>query len=136
QAGGTVNICNAGTCTVAPSFGMTGGTGVVMKMSGGTINLVQANSGSPDYNQTGTMVYSGGTLNVGTAATATNFVFRVQGQTPNVVVDNTTNAKTMNLTGQLNVWGNLTINTGATVNGNPGTAPTLLPIGPPINHNR
>ena len=44
---------------------------------------------------TGTMVYSGGTLNIGTAATATNFTFRAQGQTPNVVVDNTTNNKTL-----------------------------------------
>ncbi len=135
QSGGSVNICNVGPCTVAPSFGLTGGTGVVTKISGGTINLVQANSGSPDYNETGTMVYSGGTLNVGTAATATTFVFRVQGQTPNVVVDNTTNNKTLNLSGQLNVWGNLTINAGATVNVNPGTAQTLLQIGPTITNN-
>ena len=120
---------------MAPSFGLTGGTGVVTKISGGTINLVQANSGSPDYNETGTMVYSGGTLNVGTAATATNFVFRVQGQTPNVVIDNTTNNKTLNLSGQLNVWGNLTINAGTTVNVNPGTAQTLLQIGPTITNN-
>ena len=47
------------------------------------------------------MVFSGGTLNFGTAATATNFVFRPQGQTPNVVVDNTTNTKTLNLSGPL-----------------------------------
>ena len=61
---------------------------------------------------TGTMVYTGGTLNVGTAATATNFTFRAQGQTPAIVVDNTTNNKTLLLSGQLNVWGVLTINSG------------------------
>ena len=82
-------------------------------MSGGSINLVNSNGlTTADYNQTGTMVYSGGTLNVGTAATDHELHFRAQGQTPNVVVDNTTNNKTMNLSGQLNVWGNLTINPG------------------------
>ena len=137
QSGGSLNICTVGPCTVAPSFGLTGATGVVTKISGGSINLVQANTAATpvDYNETGTMVYTGGTLNVGTAATATNFVFRVQGQTPNVVVDNTTNNKTLNLSGQLNVWGNLTINTGTTVNVNPGTAQTLLQIGPMITNN-
>ena len=54
---------------------------------------------------------------------------------PNVVVDNTTNNKTLNLSGQLNVWGNLTINPGTTVNVNPGTAQTLLQIGPTITNN-
>ena len=137
QSGGSVNICAVGPCTAAPSFGLTGATGVVTKISGGSINLVQANTAATpvDYNETGTMVYSGGTLNVGTAATATNFIFRVQGQTPNVVVDNTTNNKTLNLSGQLNVWGNLTINTGTTVNVNPGAVQTLLQIGPTITNN-
>ena len=98
---------------------------------------MQANTAATpvDYNQTGTMIFTGGTLNVGTTATATNFIFRVQGQTPNVVVDNTTNNKTLNLSGQLNVWGNLTINPGTTVNVNPGTAQTLLQIGPTITNN-
>ena len=137
QSSGSVNICVAGGCTTAPSFGFSGATGVVTKISGGSINLFQANTATTpvDYNQTGTMVYTGGTLNVGTAATTTNFTFRVQGQTPNVVVDNTTANKTMNLSGQLNVWGNLTINSGAIVNVNPGTAQTLLQIGPAIVNN-
>ena len=113
----------------APSFGLTGATGVVTKISGGSINLVQANTAATpvDYNETGTMVYSGGTLNVGTAATATNFVFRVQGQTPNVVVDNSTNNKTLNLSGQLNVWGNLTINAGHDGQRQPGNVADAAP---------
>ena len=65
-----------------------------------------------------TMVYTGGTLNIGTAATVTNFNFRAQGQAPNVVIDNTTNNKTLFVTAQLNVWGNLTINPGTTLNVN------------------
>ena len=81
------------------------------------------------------MNFTGGTLNVGTAATAVNFNFRVQGQMPNVVIDNTSNNKNALLSGQGNVWGNLTINTGTMVNLNPGTAQTLLMIGPTITNN-
>ena len=131
-----MNICVAGGCATTPSFGFTGGTGVVMKMSGGAINLVNSNGlTTADYNQTGTMVYTGGTLNVGTADTVTNFNFRAQGQMPAVVVDNTTNNKNLLLSGQGNVWGVLTTNPGTTVNVNPGTAQTLLQIGPAIVNN-
>ena len=45
QSGGTVNICVAGGCTSTPSFGFTGATGVVTKISGGTINLVNRQHG-------------------------------------------------------------------------------------------
>ena len=135
--GGTVNVCTAGGCTTAPSFGFTGTTAVVMTMSGGTINLVQANTATTpvDYNETGALVFSGGTLNVGTATTTTNFVFRVQGQIPNMVINNTFNNKTANLSGQANVWGNLTINIGTTLNLNAGTAATLLMIGSTLTNN-
>jgi len=138
QSAGTVNVSTIGNASSsAPSFGFTGGTGVLTNISGGTINLVQASTAATpvDYNETGTMFFTGGTLNVGTAATATAFVFRCQGQMPHVNVDNTTNNKTMNLSGQGNVWGNLTINAGTTVNVNPGTAQTLLQIGPTITNN-
>ena len=136
QSAGTVNVATAGNPSTSPSFGFTGTTGVLMNMSGGTINLVNANTlTTADYNQTGTMNFTGGTLNVGTAATAVNFNFRVQGQMPNVVIDNTSNNKNALLSGQGNVWGNLTINTGTMVNLNPGTAQTLLMIGPTITNN-
>ncbi len=137
QSAGVVNVNTVGNTSTSPSFGFTGTTGVVMNMSGGAINLVQASTAATpvDYNQAGTMNFTGGTLNVGTAATATNFVFRVQGQMPNVVIDNSSNNKTANLSGQGNVWGNLTINTGTTLNLNPGTAQTLLMIGPTITNN-
>src|SRR6266516_618774 len=91
-----------------------------MNISGGTINLVQASTGATpvDYNQQGTINFSGGTLNAGTPATATNFVFRAQGNMPNVVIDNTTNNKTLNLSATGYVYGNFTIPTGATFNPN------------------
>ena len=109
---------------------------MVTKMSGGSINLVQANRlTTVDYNQTGTMVYTGGTLNVGTAATTTNFNFRAQGQMPERRRRQHDDEQDMLLSGQRNVWGNLTINPGTTVNVNPGTAQTLLQIGPTITNN-
>ena len=138
QSAGTVNVSTVGnTLSSTPSFGFTGVTAVSMNISGGTINLVQASTAvTPiDYNQTGTVNFSGGTLNVGTAGTLTNFVFRIQGGMPNVVIDNTTNNKTANLSGQANFFGNLTISTGTTVNVNPGTAQTLLMIGPTLTNN-
>ncbi|QQR73046.1 MAG: DUF11 domain-containing protein [Holophagales bacterium] len=140
QSGGTVNVSTVGNAATTPSFGFTGGTGVVTNFSGGAINLVQASTnGTPvDYNQSGTMNFTGGTLNVGTGATTTNFVFRIQGQMPNVVINNTTNNKTASLSNQANVWGNLTVNPGTTLNlanTAPVSANTLLMIGPSLINN-
>lgn len=137
QSAGTVNVATVGNAAGTPSFGFTGGTGILMNLSGGSINLVQASTAATplDYSQSGTMNFTGGTLNVGTAATLTNFLFRVQGQMPNVLIDNTGTSKNVNLSGQGNVWGNLTINAGSTLNLNPGTAQALLMIGPTINNN-
>jgi Cadherin-like beta sandwich domain len=139
QSAGTVNVRTiAGGATGTPSFGFTGTTGVLMNMFGGTINLVQASTAATplDYNQTGTMNFIGGTLNIGTAATTTAFVFRVQGQMPNTIIDTTTNNKTANLSGQGNVWGNLTIPLGATLNlQNTAATQTLLMIGPTLTNN-
>jgi hypothetical protein len=67
-------------------------------MSGGTIVLVQANTTNQtkvDYRvAASTSSITGGTLQIGSGATATNFVFQIAGLMPNLVVDNTTNAKT------------------------------------------
>ena len=87
-----------------------------MNMSGGTINMVNsAGLTTADYNQQGTINFTGGTVQFGTAATATNFKFRLQGNTPNVVIDNTTNNKTLLLSGTAWVYGNVTISTGTTL---------------------
>ena len=87
QSGGTVNICVAGGCATTPSFGFTSTLPTnVMNMSGGTINLVNSNTlTTADWNQQGTINFTGGTVQFGTAATATNFNFRLQGNAPNVV---------------------------------------------------
>ena len=120
QSAGTVNICVVGGCATTPSFGFTSTLPTnVMNISGGTINLVNSNTlTTADYNQQGTINFSGGTVQFGTAATATNFNFRLQGSAPNVVVDNTTNAKTLLLSGTAWVYGNFTVSTGSTLNPN------------------
>ena len=117
QSAGTVNITTVGNSTNSSAgFGLSSGSSV-FNMSGGTINLVRASTaGTPfDYQVSGTANITGGTLNVGTAATTTNFNFRISGDAPNVVVNNTTNNKTATLSAQTNVWGNTTIPTGATM---------------------
>ena len=129
MSSGTINVTTVGS-TAAVGFGFTSAS--LFTMSGGTINLVQASTVSPDYQVSSTPFISGGTLNVGTAATTAASLFRIQGQMPNVVIDNTTNTKTANLSAQMNVWQNLTITTGSTLNLN---AQALLQIGPTITNN-
>jgi hypothetical protein len=134
QSGGTVNVSTIGNASSSNgSFGFSS-AGSLINLSGGTINLVQASTATTpiDYQFSGTANITGGTLNVGTAATATNFTFRIQGQMPSVVTNNTTNNKTANLSAQANVWGNLTINTGTSLNLN---SQTLLMIGQTITNN-
>jgi hypothetical protein len=59
-----------------------------------------------DYQvRSGTINYTGGVVNVGTAATATNFNFRFRGNAPAIVVDNTGNAKTATFTAQTLIRG-------------------------------
>ncbi|HSN75183.1 MAG TPA: fibronectin type III domain-containing protein, partial [Anaerolineae bacterium] len=139
QSGGTVNVSTVGHASASASFGLTS-TGASFTMSGGTINLVQINSNATatsrlDYQVSAIANITGGTLNIGTSATtgnSGNFDFRIRGQAPAVVIDNTTNAKSALAVAQTNIWGNLTVNTGTTLNAN-GFA--VLMIGPSITNN-
>ena len=114
QSAGTVNICMAGGCATSPSFGFTSVLPTnVLNMSGGTIVMVNSNTlTTADYNQLGTINFSGGVVQFGSAATATNFNFRMQGNAPSVVIDNTTNNKSLFLSATTYIYGNLTIATG------------------------
>ena len=119
MSAGIINVTTVGNASSATAgFGVTSATSV-FTMSGGTINLVQRNTGATilDYfvNTTSPTI-TGGVLNVGTAATATNFNFGIQGAVPNLVIDNTTNNKTAIVTtGTVSAYGNTTINAGATL---------------------
>src|SRR5207247_10018510 len=78
-----------------------------------------ANSSRRDYNvNAGTVSVTGGTLQVGTAASLVNSNFQIAGIMPALVVDNTTNAKTATLfsgSAASQAFG-VTINTGSTLN--------------------
>ena len=96
QTAGTINVgIVANTRSNFAAFELFS-TASTFTMSGGTINLVQATvAATPiDYQVLSVSTITGGTLNVGTAATATNFNFRIRGNAPNLVIDNTTNTKT------------------------------------------
>ena len=118
QSGGTVNVANlgnSGTGASNASFALTSGAST-FNMTGGTINLVQPCTGATpvDYNNTANIIAANGTLQVGKSSTATNFNFRIRGNVPNLVIDNTTNNKTATATAQVNLLGSTTISTGAT----------------------
>jgi trimeric autotransporter adhesin len=130
MSGGTINVSTAGNASGTPSFGVNGTTTI----SGGNINLVQRSTATTplDYYVAGTYNFTGGTLNVGTTATATNFDFRVRGNLPNVVIDNTGSPKSMLLAGQTNPFGTVLINPTTTLNLN---GALLLQVGPTITNN-
>lgn len=143
QTGGVVNVNTVGNAATTASFGLTS-TLTNFNMSGGVINLVQINSTATatsrrDYQMGGVAIITGGTLNVGTAATtgnAGNFEFRITGRGPNVVIDNTTNPKALSLAGTTFIHGNLTIPAGSAVNLHNGvTAQTLQFLGNSITNN-
>jgi hypothetical protein len=124
QTAGTVNVCTVGNASAnTASFGLTS-TLSFFNMSGGTINLIQINSNATatsrlDYQVSSTANVTGGTLNVGTTATtgnSGNFDFHIRGQVPNLVINNTTNAKNVLFAAQTNTFGNTTIPVGSTLN--------------------
>ncbi|NVO31340.1 T9SS type A sorting domain-containing protein [Hymenobacter lapidiphilus] len=137
-SGGTLNVMTLGSTSSSSSFGLfqsTATTAVAVNISGGTINLVNRNGATApglDYNVSGTPLITGGTLNVGTAATATNFNFRIAGNTPSIVVGNAGTASSVTLAGNTFNYGNLTVGAGATFNVG---AAIFFQVGPAIINN-
>lgn len=122
QSAGVLSVSTLGNASTAnASFGITSSSSS-FNMSGGTIILVQRNSGAlgattRDYHVLGAPTITGGTLQVGNSATLTNFNFRLYGYAPNVIIDNTTNNKKVEVyqtTGALYIFGTLTVNPGTT----------------------
>jgi hypothetical protein len=129
MSGGTVNISPTvgNTRSNFGSFELFSTTSIFI-MSGGTFNLIQAATPATpiDWQVRSVPTITGGTLNVGTAATATNFNFRIRGTTPSIVIDNTTNNKTATFTAQTLIRGNTTINAGTTFALGTGTTGFLV----------
>lgn len=119
------NMSN-GTINISPTTGNTRSnfgsfelfsTTSSFTMSGGTINLIQAAVAATPIDWqvlSNPATITGGVINVGTAATATNFNFRLRGTTPSIVIDNTANNKTATFTAQTLIRGNTTVNPGTT----------------------
>ncbi len=122
QSAGTVTVCTSGNTSALGSFDL--GTGVTsnIAISGGTI-VIQLAATTIDYrNQAGSGMagVTGGTLQLGNAASGAAKTFSLRGVLPNVIVTNTsaghTAAMSTTLVNYNNVALNITIDSGATFN--------------------
>ena len=124
QTGGTVNVNTTGSYSnsVFGCFDAGTSSSTVFTISGGTIVLVKPNSSATTpidyrgpYNTVAGVNITGGSLQIGSAATAASSIFRVIGCAPGITV-NATNNPSLSLTnivaGNLNttVYGDLIIN--------------------------
>jgi hypothetical protein len=133
QSGGTLNVSTVGNAASTGSFSLVSGS--TFNMTAGTINVVQASTGATpiDFINSSTILTAfTGTLQLGTAATATNFNFRIRGNIPNLVIDNTTTNKQATATAQINLRGTTLINPGTTLTIN---GFVCLVIGPTFTNN-
>ena len=116
--GGEININMLGNTSNNASFGLVSSSNTI-NISGGKINLINgSNAPTPlDYNIQGSNIsITGGTLNVGVEATLSPYTFRIRGNTPSLVIDNTENAKTALISASTNVYGDITVKSGSTLN--------------------
>ena len=98
MSAGTINVAITGNTTSSSgSFDLP--STAILNVTGGTIVLVQASTAAIpfDFRNLSTTLPAGGTLQVGSAATATNFTFRVSGTLFNLVID-TSGGNTKNVT--------------------------------------
>lgn len=100
QSGGVVNVSVVGHASSSASFGLTSQASV-FNMTGGKIVLVQASTAPAplDYWVEGSAPPTGGTLQIGSPATATNFLFRIRGNVPNLLFDTSGTPKSVALSG-------------------------------------
>ena len=134
QSGGVINVATVGNSTSgSASFGLTS-TASTINWTGGKVVLNQRSTGVTiaDYNVAPTVGTFNGTLQIGSAATATNFDFRINGNTPNIIIDSTTNNKSALLRLQTNIRGKIYVPVGCTLNLNGNN---LLLIGDSVINN-
>lgn len=125
QTGGSVNATTVGnTGSNTAGFGITNSAST-FTMSGGTIALVLPNTNTTatnrlDYfNNAGTVIITGGTVEMGSILSGSSKLFLIKGSTPNLVMTNSGGNHSCNLTGNLTVYGNLSLNgTGSFSNNN------------------
>ena len=123
QSAGTITVCTiANTSATLGSFDLGTSVNSSITISGGTI-VVQINATAIDYrNQAGSGItgLTGGTLQIGNAASGAAKTFNLRGVLPNVVVTNTSAGHTATMSTTLvnfnNIGLNITVSAGATFN--------------------
>jgi hypothetical protein len=127
QSGGTVTVCTVGNAsTTLASFDLGTSLSSVINWTAGTVVCQLANtaaSGPRDYrNQAGSGLTGvpGGTLQMGNAASGAAKSFTMRGVVPSLVINNTSAGHSaawdVTLVNYNNLCGNITINTGCTLN--------------------
>ena len=121
QTGGVVNVATVGNAESNAASFEIGDDASYIEISGGVITLVQASTAATplDYSVVPAVApapfnITGGTVRVGSAATAGNFSFRLTGKMPGVLVDNVSSAKTA-IMSLPNIFGDVLIPAGATM---------------------
>ncbi|NCA77361.1 MAG: hypothetical protein EOM90_13600 [Alphaproteobacteria bacterium] len=123
QSGGTVNLTTVGnTSSNSPGFGLTNPSSI-FTMSGGTICMVKANTGTIKidyYNNASASTITGGLLQLGNNGSGSAQTFHIRGTAPNVTLTNLSANHNCNLTGALTIRGDLSLESTGTfsVNGN------------------
>ncbi len=127
QSGGTVTVCTVGnTSTTLASFDLGTSLTSSINWNGGTVVCQLANtavSGPRDYRDqagSGLAGIPGGTLQMGNAASGAAKSFTIRGVVPSLVISNASAGHTVSwditLANYNNLCGNITINTGCTLN--------------------
>ncbi len=110
QSGGTINVALQQVTVAYRYCFRIDDPGALFTMSGGTINIVQTNTNDKEYSVDSDIAnrnITGGTLNIGTAATTGDFNFEIQNSMPNTIIH--ANA-TANVGGDIYNYGDLTVN--------------------------
>ena len=118
QSGGVINVATVGNSTSeSASFGLTSAA-TTINWTGGRVVLNQRSTGATivDYNVAPTVGTFNGTLQIGSTSTATNFDFRINGNTPNIIIDSITNNKSALLRLQTSVRGKIYVPVGCRLN--------------------
>ncbi|HKE57766.1 MAG TPA: Calx-beta domain-containing protein [Pyrinomonadaceae bacterium] len=124
QSGGTITVCTIGNAsTTLGSFDLGTSLTSVINFSGGTIVHQLASTGGIDYrNQAGGGInnVTGGTLQLGNAASGAAKAFVLRGVVPNLVLTNTSANHSASWSTTLvnfnNISLNITVNPGTTLN--------------------